>query len=69
MRNIWYLAIVVGVSAAGVLILWLRTRPRSTPRSSIEQFNDKMKALSPENAVDGRSRRPRQVSGSTTESS
>lgn len=57
MRNVWYLAIVVGMSVIGVLILWLRNRPTSTPRSSIERFNDKMNALSPEQAVDGRSRR------------
>lgn len=51
MRNIWYLAIVIGVSIVGVLVVWARSRPTSSPRSSIERFNDKMDALSPERAL------------------
>ena len=56
MNNVWYLAVVVVVSAGGVMGLWLRSRPASSPKSSIDQFNDKMKALSPEMAIkaDGR---------------
>lgn len=69
MRNVWYLAIVVGISVVGFLILWFRNRPTSTPRSSIEQFNDKMHALSPEQAVDARSRRAGSASDDRVESS
>lgn len=51
MNNVWYLAIVVAFSVVGVLAIWLRNRPGSPSRSSIDQFNDKMKALSPEMAI------------------
>lgn len=69
MRNVWYLAIVVGISVVGFLILWFRNRPTSTPRSSIEQFTDKMNALSPEQAVDEHSRRAGGAPGDRIESS
>lgn len=51
MNNVWYLAIVVLLSAVGLLVVWLRNRPSSPMKSSIEQFNDKMRALSPEMAI------------------
>lgn len=49
MNNLVYLLIAVGLSAVGLLALWLRSRPSpASPRSSVEQFNEKMRALSPE---------------------
>jgi hypothetical protein len=61
MSNVVYLLIVVGISAVGLVILWARTRAPSSPRSSVEQFNDKMRALAPDDDrpgdTAGRSRR------------
>lgn len=61
MNNLVYLVIALGLSGVGLLILWIRSRPSpSSPRSSIEQFNDKMRALSPDDERDaGRAGRPR----------
>lgn len=53
MNNLVYLLIVVGLSGAGLLVLWARTRAPSSPRSSVDQFNDKMRALAPEDRAVG----------------
>jgi len=54
MSNLVYLLVVVGLSALGLAILWLRTRaPSSSPRSSVDQFNDKMRALAPDDERGG----------------
>lgn len=50
-HNLVYLLIAVGLSAVGLLVLWFRNRPpTSSPRSSVEEFNGKMRALAPEEA-------------------
>lgn len=60
MSNLVYLLIVVGLSALGLLVLWARTRAPSSPRSSVDQFHDKMRALAPDDEHDGESAgRPR----------
>lgn len=51
MNNLLYLLIALGLSAVGMLILWLRHRSPSSPHSSIDQFNDKMRALAPDDDV------------------
>lgn len=49
MNNLVYLLIALGLSGVGLLVLWIRSRPSPTsPRSSIEEFNQKMRALSPD---------------------
>jgi hypothetical protein len=48
MSNLIYLLIAVVLSAAGVLVLWLRTRSSSSPNSSIDEFHHKMRALAPD---------------------
>ncbi len=49
MNNLVYLLIAVGLSGIGLLVLWVRSRPSpSSPRSSVEEFNQKMRALSPD---------------------
>lgn len=49
MNNLVYLLVAVGLSALGLLVLWFRSRPSPTsPRSSVEQFSDKMRALAPD---------------------
>ncbi|MGB6057872.1 MAG: hypothetical protein WBF71_06370 [Microthrixaceae bacterium] len=58
MNNVIYLFIVFGLSVIGLSLLWLRNRPASSsPRSSVEQFNEKMKALAPDEAPEQRPRR------------
>ena len=60
MNNLMYLLIVVGLSAVGLLVLWARTRAPSSPRSSVDQFHEKMRALAPEDEQSGESAgRPR----------
>jgi len=60
MNNLVYLLVVVGLSAVGLLVLWARTRAPSSPRSSVDQFHEKMKALAPEDERNGESAgRPR----------
>jgi hypothetical protein len=52
MSNLVYLFIAFVLSLAGLTVLWIRSRPSPTsPRSSVEQFNEKMRALAP---IDGR---------------
>ncbi len=58
MNNVIYLFIVLGLSLFGLSLLWLRNRPpASSPRSSVEQFNEKMRALAPEQSPESRPRR------------
>jgi hypothetical protein len=60
MNPLVYLLIVVVLSGLGLLVLWIRSRPSpSSPRSSVEQFHDKMRALAPDADRDVRSGRPR----------
>ena len=47
-NNAVYLLVAAMVSAIGMLILWLRHRTPTSSMSSIDEFNDKMRALSPE---------------------
>ncbi|HTN99679.1 MAG TPA: hypothetical protein VL068_03290 [Microthrixaceae bacterium] len=61
MSPVVYLFMVVGLSLVGLTLLWIRNRPTSSPRSSVEQFNDKMKALSPDQALSGKPRRKTRV--------
>ena len=60
MNPLVYLLIVVVLSGLGLLVLWVRSRPSpSSPRSSVEQFHDKMRALAPDTDGDARTDRPR----------
>ena len=53
--NVVYLLIAVVLSCVGLGVLWLRNRPSPTsPRSSVEEFHHKMRALAPEEPTDGR---------------
>lgn len=53
MSNLVYLLVVVALSAVGLLVLWARTHAPTSPRSSVDQFNDKMRALAPEDEATG----------------
>jgi hypothetical protein len=56
--NLVYLLIAIALSAVGLLVLWIRTRPPTTsPRSSVEEFHHKMRALAPDEPTDRRSGR------------
>lgn len=60
MSNLVFLLIAVVVSCVGVLVLWLRNRPTSSPHASIDEFSEKMRALAPDDdrpEPPGRSRR------------
>jgi hypothetical protein len=46
--NLAFLLIAVVISVVGVTVLVLRSRPPSSPHSSIEQFHEKMRALAPD---------------------
>jgi hypothetical protein len=49
MNNLVYLLLALVLSGIGLLVLWIRSRPSpASPRSSVEQFNEKMRALSPD---------------------
>lgn len=52
-NNLVYLLVVVGLSALGLLVLWARNHAPTSPRSSVDQFNDKMRALAPEDEPTG----------------
>jgi hypothetical protein len=55
MNPLVYLLVVVALSALGLMVLWFRSRPSpASPRSSIEQFSDKMKALAPDDTGEHR---------------
>lgn len=56
--NLVYLLIAIALSAVGLLVLWIRTRPPTTsPRSSVEEFHHKMRALAPDERSDRHSGR------------
>ena len=48
MSNLAFLLIAVVISVVGVTVLVLRSRPPSSPHSSIDQFHEKMRALAPD---------------------
>lgn len=48
MSNLVFLLVAVVVSGVGVLVLWLRHRPPSSPTASIDEFRGKMQALAPD---------------------
>ncbi|MEX0767716.1 MAG: hypothetical protein WD029_04515 [Microthrixaceae bacterium] len=48
MSNLWYLLIVVVLSCVGMLLLWVKNRDPISPGSSVDQFQDKMQALAPQ---------------------
>jgi hypothetical protein len=53
-NNLVFLLLAVVVSGVGVLVLWLRHRPPSSPTASIDEFRGKMRALAPdEDGPDG----------------
>jgi hypothetical protein len=53
--NVVYLLIAIGLSCIGLAILWLRNRPSAaSPRSSVEEFHHKMRALAPDDPADRR---------------
>jgi len=54
MNNLMYLVVVAGLSAVGLVTLWARNRTPSSPRSSVDQFNEKMRALAPEDEPSSR---------------
>jgi hypothetical protein len=47
-NNAIYLLVAAAVSAVGMLILWLRHRTPTSTMSSIDEFNETMRALSPD---------------------
>jgi hypothetical protein len=55
-----FLLIAVVLSAAGITILWFRSRKPTSWDSGIEEFSRNMQALAPDNrtAPGGRRRRP-----------
>lgn len=53
MSNLVYLVVVVALSAVGLLALWARNRTPTSPRSSVDQFSDRMRALAPEDEPTG----------------
>lgn len=48
MSNVAFLLVAVVISVVGVSILVVRSRPPSSPNSSIDRFQEKMHALAPE---------------------
>jgi len=68
MSNLAFLAVAVVASVIGVGVLVLRSRPSSSPDSSIDEFQDKMRALAPEadplpESTEGRVVRRRRTGG------
>lgn len=54
-NNVAYLLIAIALSCIGLLVLWLRNRPSaSSPKSSVEEFHHKMRALAPDDPADRR---------------
>ena len=53
MSNLVFLLLAVIISVVGVTVLVLRSRPSSSPNSSIDQFHDKMRALAPDDLQGG----------------
>ena len=53
--NLVYLLIAIVLICIGLAILWVRNRPSATsPRSSVEEFHHKMRALAPDDPSDRR---------------
>ena len=51
--NLVYLLIALVLSGMGLLVLWARNRPSAaSPRSSVEEFHHKMRALAPDETRD-----------------
>ena len=48
MSNLAFLLVAAVISVVGVTVLVLRSRPPSSPHSSIDQFHEKMRALAPD---------------------
>lgn len=66
MSNLAFLLVAVVISVVGVSVLVLRSRPPSSPHSSIDQFHEKMRALAPDQEqddVEGRVVRRRRSKG------
>ncbi len=62
-NNVYYLLIAVVLSGIGLLALWFRNRPAPTsPRSSVDEFNDKMRALAPDEVAETSGQRSRRGS-------
>jgi hypothetical protein len=62
-NNVYYLLIAVALSGIGLLALWFRNRPApSSPRSSVDEFNDKMRALAPDEVAETSGQRSRRGS-------
>ena len=62
-NNVYYLLIAVALSGIGLLALWFRNRPApSSPRSSGDEFNDKMRALAPDEVAQTSGQRSRRGS-------
>lgn len=57
MSSLVFLAIVVGVSVLGTILLWLFSRERRSFDSSIRDHQQNMGALNPENHHTKRGRR------------
>ena len=62
-NNVYYLLIAVALSGIGLLALWFRNRPApSSPRSSVDEFNAKMRALAPDEVAETSGQRSRRGS-------
>lgn len=48
MTNLLFLLVPIAVAATAVTILWLRSRPTTSPTAGIDQFSVQMQALAPE---------------------
>ena len=48
MSNLLFLLVPIAVAATAVTIMWLRSRPTSSPTAGIDQFSVQMRALAPE---------------------
>ncbi|HEX9531138.1 MAG TPA: hypothetical protein VF954_08370 [Acidimicrobiales bacterium] len=53
MGNLLYPMVAVGLSLAGALVLWLRSRKPRTLESGIEEFTRELRALAPDNGAAG----------------
>ena len=48
MSNLLFLLVPIAVAATAVTIMWLRSRPATSPTAGIDQFSVQMRALAPE---------------------
>ncbi len=58
MSNLLYLLLAGVLSAAGVLVIWLRNRRPTSLESGIEEFQRELRALDPKDRHPGGERRP-----------